>query len=480
MKIYKHFNANSLMTLFNGDCQKLLKEIPDETIDLIITSPPYCMKKAYEDPHADTETFKRLHEQIFDEIYRVLKPGGSLCWQVGYHVSNSAIIPLDYLIYDIFTAKSQEKDIRFILRVVSFMMSAEDLLKTCYVLRKDNWEESAWLYQRLMDKKKIKGIRDFIEKKGEAFYNNIIVALPDNVSFEDGSSHSVDIDHITSLEPNCKLILPKEMNSICVIDGQHRIFAHYESGTNNKQEQEISELRKQLHLLVTGLVFPKDMTKLERAKIQSEIFLDINSNAKPVQPNVLLHIQKIKDPLSDMSLAQFVIEELNKQQIFKDMFELSSLENGRIKTASIVKFALRYLVTVKPSEERKSLIAFWDGDRTALTNMDDTAFKNYVDFCARCLREYFCAIKKNFKQQWEDPNSKMLSVISLNGFIIAYTRQLSKYGTNNFDFYDEKFAKWEYDFSKENFQYTSSQYRMFSSEILKGAFDFSDEELETT
>ena len=258
------------------------------------------------------------------------------------------------------------------VRVVSFMMSAEDLLKTCYVLRKDNWEESAWLYQRLMDKKKIKGIRDFIEKKGEAFYNNIIVALPDNVSFEDGSSHSVDIDHITSLEPNCKLILPKEMNSICVIDGQHRIFAHYESGTNNKQEQEISELRKQLHLLVTGLVFPKDMTKLERAKIQSEIFLDINSNAKPVQPNVLLHIQKIKDPLSDMSLAQFVIEELNKQQIFKDMFELSSLENGRIKTASIVKFALRYLVTVKPSEERKSLIAFWDGDRTALTNMDDT------------------------------------------------------------------------------------------------------------
>lgn len=99
------------------------------------------------------------------------------------------------------------------VRVVSFMMSAEDLLRTCYVLRKDNWEESAWLYQRLMDKNKIKGIRDFIEKKGEAFYNNIIVALPDDVSFEDGSHHPVDIDHITSLEPNCKLVLPKEMNS---------------------------------------------------------------------------------------------------------------------------------------------------------------------------------------------------------------------------------------------------------------------------
>jgi len=365
------------------------------------------------------------------------------------------------------------------VRVVSFMMSADDLLRTCYVLRKDNWEESAWLYQRLMDKNKIKGIRDFIEKKGEAFYNNIIVALPDDVSFEDGSGHSVDLDNITVLEPNCKLVLPKEMNSICVIDGQHRIFAHYESGTNSKQEQEISELRKQLHLLVTGLVFPKEMPSLERAKIQSEIFLDINSNAKPVQPNVLLHIQKIKDPLSDMSLAQFVIEELNKQQIFKGMFELSSLESGRIKTASIVKFALRYLVTINPAEDRKSLIDFWTGDKDALKNMEDTAFKSYIDFCAKCLREYFCAIKKNFKQQWDNPESKMLSVISLNGFIIAYTRQLGKLGVGDFNFYDEKFTNWTHDFSKESFQYTSSQYRMFSNEILKGAFGFSDDELES-
>ena len=73
------------------------------------------------------------------------------------------------------------------VRVVSFMMSAEDLLNTCYVLRKDNWEESIWLYQRLIDNNRLKNVRNFIETKGEAFYNNIIVALPDEVSFKDGS-----------------------------------------------------------------------------------------------------------------------------------------------------------------------------------------------------------------------------------------------------------------------------------------------------
>ena len=185
------------------------------------------------------------------------------------------------------------------VRVVSFMMSAEDLLNTCFVLRKDNWEDSIWLYQRLIKKSKIKQIREFLEKKGEAFYNNIIVALPDDIAFRDQSKKYVGIDEINDLESNCELILTKEMNSICVIDGQHRIYAHYVSGVDSKQERRIAELRQQLHLLVTGLVFDKDVKAEERARIQSEIFDDINSNATKVPRTVLTQIKRIKNPIDD-------------------------------------------------------------------------------------------------------------------------------------------------------------------------------------
>ena len=116
VRIYKHYNKNSQMTLFHGDCLNLLKEIPDNTVDLIITSPPYCIKKAYENPTDDINTFKDLHNRIFNDIYRILKPGGSLCWQIGYHVSNATIVPLDYLVYDIFTSKNPEVEIPLILR----------------------------------------------------------------------------------------------------------------------------------------------------------------------------------------------------------------------------------------------------------------------------------------------------------------------------------------------------------------------------
>ena len=364
------------------------------------------------------------------------------------------------------------------VRVVSFMMSAEDLLNTCYVLRKDNWEQSIWLYQRLIDPNRIKGIRDFIEEKGEAFYNNVIVALPDNIAFKDESNHYVNIEDISGFEGNCKLIIPKELNSICIIDGQHRIFAHYESGIDSKQERRISELRKQLHLLVTGLVFPKEMKSEERAKIQSEIFLDINSNAKPVPPNVLLQIKRIKNPIADESLAQFVVEKLNQKGVFEKMLQISSLENGKIKTASIVRFALRYLVTVTPTEGKKSLFEFWTGDKNALLSINDKAIQSYVDYCAHVLREFFGAIKKNFSTEWNDPESKLLTVISLNGFIIALNRQLGINGVKDFEYYDKLFSGWTFDFSKDYFPYTSSQYRKFSTQILSEVFKISDENIE--
>lgn len=115
-RIYKHYNKDRQVVLFEGDCKSLFNELPDGSVDLIITSPPYCMGKAYENPKNDIDTFKKQHEEIFDDLYRVLKKGGSMCWQVGYHVSEACIVPLDILVYNLFTELSKQKDIPLILR----------------------------------------------------------------------------------------------------------------------------------------------------------------------------------------------------------------------------------------------------------------------------------------------------------------------------------------------------------------------------
>lgn len=365
------------------------------------------------------------------------------------------------------------------VRVVSFMMSAEKLLRTSYVLRKDSWEESMFLYQRLIEKDKVKSIRAFLAQKGEAFYNNIIVALPDNVTFEDDAGTPILVENIGDFQ-HCKLVLPDEMNSICIIDGQHRIFAHYEAPATEKYELQIAPLRRQLHLLVTGLIFPTEMKEPERKQIQSQIFLDINDNTKKVAPNVLTHIEMVKDPFSDIGLARRVIERLNKKRVFLNRFELSALDESKIKVASIIKFALRYLVTVTPAEGKTSLYAYWQGNKEAFQQKDEASLNDYIEFCANSIDLYFSAIRDVFKSSWNDPASKMLSVISINGFIIAFNRQLNKYGVSDYPFYSSCLRKLSIDFSKNGFPYTSSQYRKFSGRILAEAFDFTNEELETT
>jgi len=356
------------------------------------------------------------------------------------------------------------------VRIVSFMISAETLLETCYVLRKDNWEDHAWLYQRLVETEKIRKIRRFLAGKGEAFFNNIIVALPDNVRFCDDAGNQVSLDQIGANQ-HCSLELYKEWNSICVIDGQHRIYAHYEGPTTDSLEPQIASLRKKLHLLVTGLVFPQEMSPMERAQIQSQIFVDINSNAKVVPPDVLLHIEMISNPFSDIGIARRVISKLNKKKVFLNMFELSLVDDSKIKVASIVKFALRYLVTLNPSEGKASFYSYWPGNKNAIAAENQNALDAYIAFCAEYLDGYFSAVKKRFHSYWTQNNSKLLSVILINGFIIAYTRQLKGNGIQGSDFYDKKFEKLDIDFSKDSFEYTSSQYRKFSNEILEKAFE---------
>lgn len=59
-----------------GECSKLMEQIPSNSIDLIVTSPPYDNLRSY-----NGYTFE--FENIANELYRVVKKAELLCGSLG-------------------------------------------------------------------------------------------------------------------------------------------------------------------------------------------------------------------------------------------------------------------------------------------------------------------------------------------------------------------------------------------------------------
>lgn len=97
------FNHQVQGFLYQGDCRTLLASLPPLSVQLIITSPPYNIGKEYEAQQKTLEEYLCLQEEVITECVRVLRPSGSICWEVGNHiVGNGEILPLDITLHSIF------------------------------------------------------------------------------------------------------------------------------------------------------------------------------------------------------------------------------------------------------------------------------------------------------------------------------------------------------------------------------------------
>ncbi len=80
---------------------EFMRDLPDGSMKLIVTSPPYNIGKSYE-KRSPMEDYLQDQERVIEECVRLLHPSGSLCWQVGNYVENGEVVPLDVMLYPLF------------------------------------------------------------------------------------------------------------------------------------------------------------------------------------------------------------------------------------------------------------------------------------------------------------------------------------------------------------------------------------------
>jgi DGQHR domain-containing protein len=356
------------------------------------------------------------------------------------------------------------------IQLVSFVMRAKDLMDCAYVFRKDNWENKITYYQRLIEQKKIDNIRKFLASKKRTFIDNIIVSLPNNVKFQKiQDEKDVDILELDIIE-NIKIKIPYKINSIGVIDGQHRIYGHYEG--SDPLEKEIRLLRDKRHLLVTGLYYNKRKFKeIDKRKFESELFLQINNEQKKVGKSILQYIKSLQDPYSSIGIATNVLTSLNRRDTFLNLFILSPLDTKGIKTPTIIQYGLQDLVEI--SDGKETLFKYWTHPKKNLLLNNKSAdidelYEEYIVFCTSSISIFFNAIKSKFRLFWVlDSKSKLLTVTSIVAFLHSFRKTLEKYkAVKDFAFYQTKLNHLDIDFSKGKFKYVSSQWPKLVDEIM--------------
>lgn len=99
--IMEDYDPSNTITLHRGNSLAFLRTIPEESIALVVTSPPYNIGKAYEHKQ-DITTYLAEQEMVIHELKRILTRDGSICWQTGNYVDDGEVFPLDVYYYHMF------------------------------------------------------------------------------------------------------------------------------------------------------------------------------------------------------------------------------------------------------------------------------------------------------------------------------------------------------------------------------------------
>lgn len=95
------YKSDAEVIIFSGDVNEFVAQVPDSSVALIVTSPPYNLGKEYEN-RVSIEQYLKTQTQLIAQLHRVLREDGSICWQVGNFVEDGEVYPLDILYYPIF------------------------------------------------------------------------------------------------------------------------------------------------------------------------------------------------------------------------------------------------------------------------------------------------------------------------------------------------------------------------------------------
>ncbi len=354
-------------------------------------------------------------------------------------------------------------------KIVTFLIEPIKLIEQTYVLRRDGWKDSDCLYQRLLIPTKIKKMREYLVSEGRVFVNNIIVTLPDSTVIFDTNGKQIEKAQMKE-KKRVNIQIDSELNTIGVIDGQHRIFAYHEGG--DKLDKAIAILRNKQHLLLTGIIYPDNISEHDRTKFEAQLFLEINDKQSRVKANLKQVIETLVNPYSSIAISKKILTQLADTGPLSGYLEEHFYDTKKIKTSSIVSYGLIHLVKL---DEDGTLFKIWKkkGKKKLMTRNSKALLDEYAEYCTSKINDFLVAFKKNIADDmWtlDKKKSRVLTTTTINGLVYCIRKLVQENKIMNMEQYESGLKKLKINFSPSEFKYKSSHWKALGDKIYEDCF----------
>lgn len=259
----------------------------------------------------------------------------------------------------------------------SFLIPAKDLINYAYIHHRElrDISKASQAYQRMLQTKKLKAIKKYIDEIEGSFPNTIILNFTKQIRWKKGKTTSRDIEMGL-------ITLPPYFGSAWVIDGQHRLYGAAMADNNT---------------LLPVLAF-ENLDEKE----QAELFVDINQKQTKVSGNLLwdLYSDIYSDSKDPLQRHQFQISEIAKSMHqsgpLKGLIEIPSLPSSAKE-----KLKLNTVCTTIEKFSPWSLLIPKDESKT-------------IEYLSHIFNAFYEALRNLWIEDWEKAGKGTL--LSNSGF----------------------------------------------------------------
>jgi DGQHR domain-containing protein len=265
---------------------------------------------------------------------------------------------------------------------------------TYVATRAESREEGA--VQRLLNKKRIKSIKDFVLEDG-MFPNSIILNWTSDETFQ---------------FENNQLVLALGLQMAQIIDGQHRIAGIREA---LKEKPEIGDIE-------IPTIFTK---KLDTSRC-AQIFLSINTEQKPVPKSLVYDLYAIAFPTRDYTIerATDIADRLNQdsESSYQGYIKFPKARRmvGGIQLSTVVSHLKRFVKQKEGEFEKYNIVSL----------------ENQV----KLLLNYFAVFKAAYGQNWTKTSNPFIFAAGFNAALDILSSDLLQICFAKKDFSKEMFA----------------------------------------